>query len=185
LCYFGSLDNIAALKKKRPTALPRFGTGLRIGILAAVISIALILRLIGTSPAAAALLGGAFGLVGLGVILLWSRKTGVMTHCTVYCPIGLLANLAGKLSPFRINIGPGCNDCGACARACRYDALGIQHIARRKPGFKCTLCGDCISRCKESHLAYSFLGYKGDNVRGIFIALIVALHSVFLGVARI
>lgn len=185
LCYFGSLDNLSALKKKRPRPLPRWTKWLRIGSLVVVIAVALLLRLLGASPNTAAILGGVFGILGLGVILLWSSRSGVMVHCTVYCPIGLLANALGKLSPFRLRIGSDCNECGACTRACRYDALNWEHISQKKPGWKCTLCGDCLGRCKDSQLAFSFLNVKGDGVRLVFLAIVVALHSIFLGVARI
>ena len=36
-------------------------------------------------------LAAAFGLVGVGIMVLWSRRAGHMTHCTMWCPMGWFA----------------------------------------------------------------------------------------------
>ncbi len=87
-----------------------------------------------------------FGGLGVLVMLLASRKLGVMVHCLVFCPIGLVVNTLGRVHPFRLRIDDSCTSCGACSTACRYQALEPQHIAARQPGFTCTLCDECLPR---------------------------------------
>ena len=185
LCYIGAWDNWLAEGRKRPGVLPNWASPVRIGILVLVIAAALLLRALGVSTAVAAGLGLAFGLVGVGVMVFFSRKLGTMVHCVVYCPIGLLANWAGRLSPFRIRIKDSCTDCGACTLSCRYNALNADDISRRRPGLSCTLCGDCLGRCRDGSLEYRWFGRAGSVPRTAFLVLVVTLHAVFLSVARI
>ena len=98
---------------------------------------------------------------------------------------GALATTLGKLSPFRLRLAERCDGCGACALGCRYGALAPADIERRRPGPTCTLCGDCVGRCKARSAEYRFGPWRGDRVRAAFIAVVVALHAVFLGVARV
>jgi len=144
-----------------------------------------LLNLAGAGSGTAALLGGAFGLAGVAVMLLASRRLGVMIHCTVFCPIGWVTAVAGRLHPLKVRFGPGCTDCLACTTACRYDALTKDDVARRRVGTSCTLCGDCVGACRHASLAYSFPGLSGRAARGVFLALVIGLHAAFLGLARI
>lgn len=185
LCYIGAWDAAASVHKNKPLAMPKWRHPVRIGILLFVAAVSLVLRWIGVSAVAAGGFGLAFGLFGIGMIVLWSRKSGVMTHCITFCPIGLLANWFGRLSPFRIRIHPSCNACGACRPVCRYAALTEKDIQNRTPGKTCTLCGDCIKSCKDQWIEYRFFRMSPDSARKLFIVLIVSLHAVFLGVARI
>ncbi len=123
LCYIGAWDAAASVHKNKPLSMPKWRHPVRIGILLFVAAVSFVLRWIGVSTVAAGGIGLAFGLIGIGMMLLWSRKSGVMTHCITYCPIGLLANWFGRLSPFRIRINPSCNACGVCRPVCRYSAL--------------------------------------------------------------
>ena len=185
LCYIGSWDAVSASRKKFPQRLSRWRDPMRVAILFIVILTAIGLRTAGFPTLVATISGILFGLIGVGIMALLSRTKGTMVHCVYYCPIGLLATIIGKLSPFRIRICNGCDECGQCTRKCRYDALNIEHIRNRKPGFSCTLCGDCLNSCKGQWIQYKFLGMKPDNARILFIVIIVSLHTVFLGVARI
>lgn len=185
LCYIGAWDNLAAKGKNVPALLPKWRHGFRIGILLLVVVTALLLRAAGVPGIAATLAGAAFGLLGVGIMVWFSRKKGVMVHCVVYCPIGLAANVLGKVSPFRLRITETCTRCGACRLPCRYDALNKEDIESRKPGFTCTLCGDCIVSCNESAINYGFFKVKPGTARRVFIVLVIALHAVFLGVARL
>ena len=115
----------------------------------------------------------------------WSRRTGTMTHCLTYCPMGLLADLFGRINPWRIAIHDGCNQCGRCARVCRYNALTPTNLAGKKAGFTCTLCGDCLSACPDNHLHYTFPGLGDAAARTTFLTVAVSLHALFLGVARL
>ena len=185
LCYIGSWDSAAAGSKKIPQSLPSWRHWVRVGILVLVPLAAIILRIFGAPGITAVWMAAVFGLVGVGIMIAVSRKKGVMTHCVTYCPIGLAANWLGRINPFRISIDDSCTECGACKPACRYEALKDADIKNRRPGLTCTLCGDCIPRCKEESLQYSFLGMNSQTARFFFIVLIVSLHAVFLGVARL
>ncbi len=185
LCYIGSWDYLASLKKRKPEPLPEWSGKIRRLILIMIPVIALGLRLIGVPPILAAMLGLAFGLAGVVLMIWWSRRVGAMTHCVVWCPIGLVANWLGKLSPFRVRIDDSCDDCGACGLACRYDALNLKDIQNRKPSISCTLCGDCLNRCKSKSIGYKFFNMNPETARVMFITLIAAIHAAFLGVARI
>ncbi|MCP4155240.1 MAG: 4Fe-4S binding protein [bacterium] len=185
LCYVGSWDNAAAKVQKEPRPLPKNKTLFRLIILAVVAIVALSLRFAGVDGVVATAAGVLFGIAGVGVMILFSRKNGNMTHCVVYCPIGLLTNLIGRLSPFRLRIADTCTDCGACRSSCRYDALTEEDIKKREPGFTCTLCGDCTGTCKHNALQYRFLNLSPGTARILFLVLVVSLHAVFLAVARI
>ena len=185
LCYIGSWDALAAERMKKPQPTSPWRQPVRIGILATVVGTAIILRASGASSALATGLGILFGVIGVGVMVFWSQKKGVMIHCVTYCPIGILANWFGKLSPFRIRINNACTECQLCRKTCRYDALNIEDISKRRPGGSCTLCGDCLSSCKDGWIEYHFLGLNPDRARTVFVVLVVVLHAIFLGVARI
>ena len=99
LCYIGAWDDALSRFRRRPGALPAWARHGRWFTLAAVALAALLLRLSGASTGAAAALGGAFGIAGVGIMATASRRLGLMAHCTAYCPIGALSNLLGKLAP--------------------------------------------------------------------------------------
>jgi polyferredoxin len=185
LCYIGGWDGLSARAKKRPAKLPRAWRYVRLSIFILTPSLALLFRYAGVPGMTAAYVAIAFGVVSLGVMALVSTRTGVMVHCTSICPLGLLGNVLGKISPFRFRIGAGCTDCGRCAAACRYDALSPAQISARRPGNTCTLCGDCLSACRDGALGYRFLSLSPHASRILFLVIIVSLHAVFLGVARI
>lgn len=184
LCYIGSWDLASSRLEKKPGPLPYWRRHMRMAILAVTILSAWIMREAGVPGVNAAWIAGGFGLIGVGVTVFWSRRAGVMVHCTSYCPIGFLAVTFGKINPFRIRINEDCNDCGGCSRACRYDALSADDIKRRRPGGSCTLCGDCVGKCKPGSIDYRFPGLDPSQARTLFVVLVVVLHAVFLGVAR-
>jgi len=130
LCYFGALDAAAADARRRPGALPGWARIARWAVIPAVAGAALGLRLAGARPAVAAGAGIAFGVAGLGAMIGWSRRRGLMGHCTWLCPMGALATTLGKMSPFRLRLADGCDGCGACAPACRYGALAPADLER-------------------------------------------------------
>jgi ferredoxin len=185
LCYIGSWDNLASQKSINPGAPSRFLEPARIGILAATVFLALGLRRLGVSGGVAAVFGAVFGLAGIGLIAFASGKRGIMIHCTHYCPMGLVAVIAGKINPFRMRINDGCTECRACSSACRYGALTLQNIRDRRPGLTCTLCGDCSGACAHGKIGYRFAGLSREKARTLFLTLAVVLHAVFLGFGRI
>jgi polyferredoxin len=185
LCYFGAFDSLASCKKGTPGIMPKWRSAMQIGIAAAVIAAALLFRHIGVRPVYAAYAAGAFMVVGIAVIIFWSLKTGVMTHCTSYCPIGFIATRLGKLNPFRIRINDDCDACGDCTSLCRYDALSMSDVKRKKPGGSCTLCGDCVSACAKESIGFRLPLLSPKQARILFIVMVVSLHAIFLGLARV
>lgn len=188
LCYIGAWDDAMSRLGKRPAKsamvrrLSLWGRG---GLLVLVVCAAMVLRQLGVPGAVAVMLAALFGGVGVGVMVLISRKAGLMIHCTSFCPMGLLANVFGKISPWRMKIDTDCTRCGACFTRCRYNALDEERLALGRPALSCTLCGDCVSACAHKQIGYTFPGLKGEEVRAIFIIIVVSLHAIFLGVARI
>lgn len=185
LCYIGAWDSGFAHLRKRPVALPRWRRFGRPAILGMVVVTAFGLRWAGVNGVIAAAAGLAFGGVGVLIMAIWSRRTGAMTHCLSYCPVGWLATVLGKVSPFRLGIQSGCTECGACTVFCRYDALSMRDLQRRRPGASCTLCGDCQRACHDRFIEYRLLGLRADRARVVFLVMVVSLHATFLGVARI
>ncbi|MBU4525605.1 MAG: 4Fe-4S binding protein [Desulfomicrobium sp.] len=186
LCYIGAWDDrLARLAPTRPAPLPAWAPTLRVGLLAATLLIPLALRLLGVPWTWALGLAAAFGIIGVLVMALVSRRSGTMVHCTAYCPIGLVNNLIGKVLPWRVRIDSGCTRCGVCAKACRYNALTCADLEKGRPGLTCSLCGDCLPRCPHGHLGYSFPGLTRERARQVFVTLAASLHVVFLAVARI
>ncbi len=185
LCYFGAWDDIGAKSKRRAVALPRWRNLVRVALLAEVIAMAVLLRVLDAPWWLAAGLAAAFGIFGVVVIAVWSRKTGAMAHCSAYCPIGWVTTTFGRISPFRIKVGNECNQCSACYPVCRYDALNEAHVTSGKAGPNCTLCGDCLSSCRQGQLYYKFPFLGPESSRTLFVVLAVSFHAAFLGLARI
>lgn len=185
LCYIGAWDNLISRKMRRPKVLPSWSQPVRIGILLSVVLAALVFQKAGMPSSTATLIAILFGIVGVAIMIFISRKNGVMTHCSVYCPIGLVANLIGKLNPFRIRFTDACDDCGACHSFCRYNALNEIDIQQRKPSLSCTLCGDCLGGCPRDALRYKLFGFSAQRARIVFIVITISLHAVFMGVARL
>lgn len=189
LCYVGAWDDVCARATR-----PRIGRGLarwswwvRVAVALLVFGTAAGLRLAGTSTGMALVLASFFGLVSIGVMVGISRRLGIMTHCASFCPMGLLANLAGRIAPWRIRIGQGCTRCHACVAVCRYGALTPEILADTapKPGLTCTLCRECLAVCHHGALAFHAPGISPGKAETVFVTLVVALHTVFLVVARV
>ena len=187
LCYIGSWDDKASrVRSAPPRPVPLWATHvLRPLLLLAIVGTALVLRSQGAPLYLAVGLALSFGLVGVAVMVTQSRRTGQMVHCTVVCPIGLISNLIGRISPWQIRVAQGCTMCGSCTRACRYSALKPADLERGRPGLTCTLCGDCVHQCPHSLIGYRFPGLSSSQARTAFLVLVVSIHAVFLGVARI
>jgi polyferredoxin len=187
LCYVGAWDDFAARRRKggnRP--VPGWATHVLRGvILLGILGTAFLFRWLHVPIRVAVGLAVGFGLAGVGVMFFFSRQSGYMIHCTVICPIGLISNLAGRISPWRLRIDPSCTQCGLCSRVCRYSALEKQDLEKGRPGLTCTLCGDCIGQCPNGLISYRFPGLSPEQARTVFLVLVVSIHTLFLGVARI
>jgi len=185
LCYFGAIDSLAAGGKTRRTPI-RNKWALKSTVLMLVIASAIVLRWMQVPVLSATLIAGGFGIVGLGIILLISRKEGRMVHCTAYCPIGTIVNLSRFVSPFRMYIdNKSCTDCMACTRHCKYDALNRSHIISRKPGKSCTLCGDCVASCYTGAIKYRFIRLSPESSRNLYLFITITLHACTMVLARI
>ncbi len=185
LCYVGAWDGLAARAGRRPMPLPAWRQPARLVLAALILGAAPALRLAGVGPTVAAWLAAGFGLAGVAIMVTASRGTGAMVHCTVWCPLGAVATLLGRLHPLKVRMDHRCTGCGVCSNACRYDALRPEDIEARRPGPSCTLCGDCVGACPHTALGYRFPGLSHTTARTLFLVLAVSLHAVFLGVARI
>ena len=185
LCYIGAWDSAMSGAKKRPGPLPAWVRRGRAALAVLVLGGAWAMGRMGVPGVWAAGVAAGFGLAGVGIMIIASRRAGVMAHCTGWCPMGLAAGILGKLSPWRLRIREGCTSCGACSTACRYDALRPEDLAARRPGVSCSLCGDCLERCPRNEMTLTVFGHGGSGVRAAFVTLAVSLHAVFLGVARL
>jgi polyferredoxin len=185
LCYIGAWDGLATTARRRSGPLAAGWTWLRFGLFLATPAVAILLRTFEIDGFAAGLVAVGFGMLGVIAMATLSTRMGVMVHCTSICPLGVAGNLLGKVSPFRIRIGESCNDCGRCVGSCRYNALSLEQIRRRRPAYTCTLCGDCLAACENGALRYSWFRASPSTSRLLFLILVVTLHAVFLGVARI
>jgi ferredoxin len=185
LCYIGAWDDCLSRNAGTIRPLPSWAPGLRWAILILSLAVALSLRILEVPVGVALTIAVIFGMAGLLIMAFASARTGTMVHCTLYCPVGLAAKLLGRLSPWRIRMGAGCTSCGRCTTACRYNALTPKDIESGRPGLSCSLCGDCVSACPHKVLSYRFPGLSAVRARTAFIVLIVTLHALFLGVARI
>ncbi|WP_264982649.1 4Fe-4S binding protein [Pseudodesulfovibrio portus] len=188
LCYIGAWDDAMSRLGGRPApsgTIGRLSVAGRATTIILALGLAYGLRAMGVPGATAVLFGAGFGLAGVGIMVFLSRKTGMMVHCTTFCPMGLIANIFGRISPWRIRIDADCTRCGACYTRCRYNALDESRVGQGAPGLSCTLCGDCVSACAHRLIGYRFPGLSSEHARVAFIVLVVALHAVFLGVARI
>jgi len=187
-CYFGAWDNVAAKKVDRAEkcgSIPSGNILIRILMLAIIVLTAYLFRVFSVSQITAAAAAICFGLIGFIIMRVSSAKRGVMIHCTSYCPIGLIAVIAGKISPFRIGIEKTCSSCMACSKVCRYGALSHNNISSHKPGLTCTLCGDCVNVCHNNSIQYRFYGLSPKTARALFTVIVVSIHAAFLGFARI
>lgn len=178
LCYFGSWDQLAA-SRTRPSPHPH-PFRLRALSLLATCACALLLRACG-APSALAVAGGLLlGILLVPAALLFSRRRGYAVYCTMICPLGILACLLGRLSPWRVRRTKTCVRCGACLRACRYGALDRLREGR-EPGPSCVLCRDCLSACAHNGLCLRWAGKGGNGLaERAFVVIVSALHAVFL-----
>lgn len=189
LCYFGAWDSLCAGNAAPRPLTPvgqwvlRYGRAvvLGLGILAA-----LGLRLAGVGTLVALWAALLFGLAGVGVMLLWSRRQGLMTHCTGYCPIGFIVNACSRFSFWSLRVDTAaCTSCGACERVCRYGALSPDQRLQGRSGFTCSLCRDCLAVCAHRALSLRGAGLPAGQAQTVFVFLVTVLHTLFLSAARV
>lgn len=184
LCYFGAFDSLAAIGKTRKGTI-KYKTAMKTSLLFLIIMATLVLRWLNVPLLAATITAVGFGLGGIVVMILFSRRAGKMIHCVLYCPIGTMVSLFKPVNPFRLTIDSNCNLCMKCTTYCKYDALGTSAIHGKKPSYSCTLCGDCLAACHSGSIKYRFFKLKPETARNLYLFLTVSLHAVFLALARI
>lgn len=193
LCYIGAWDDVSARRVRKPGPLPVWAWKARLGIAVFVFGSAWGMGVAGVSPSVAFAAAAVFGLAGVWLMLAVSGRRGTLVHCTVFCPMGFMADLLGRLNPWRVKIDRAlCTDCGACTAVCRYGALPRDKVLEGTPGFTCSRCRDCMGVCRHGAMDLTFAGRTmlGGKVPGrvradvVFVVLAVSLHAVFLAVAR-
>ncbi|AGW13050.1 4Fe-4S binding protein [Megalodesulfovibrio gigas] len=186
LCYIGAWDDQASRRAGRIKGSAGRWIWLGRGAtLALTVIVALGLRAAGVPGTTAVWIAAGFGLLGVGAMLALSTRMGSMIHCTTLCPMGLVGNLLGRCTPWRMAMGQGCTRCGACSRVCRYGALETADIERGRAGLSCTLCGDCVAVCRHAAMEYRCTGLSAGTARRVFIVLVISLHAAFAAVARL
>lgn len=186
LCYFGAMDNLFSNSAKPKNGRLKYRSIIKASMLLVLILVILILRWLNVSILLSTILGIAFGVGGVIIMLRYSSKKGKMIHCLTWCPVGTIVNFGKFLNPFRMYIDQStCTLCNACTRHCRYDALNREDIESGKPGITCTLCGDCIGSCHVSSIRYSFFKLSPEKSRNLYLILTVSTHVMFLALARI
>lgn len=184
LCYFGAFDNLASAGKTRREPLKN-KLAIKSTILFLVIGMTILLRIFDIPLLIATAIALAFGIIGITIMILFSRKKKKMIHCSLYCPVGTLVNVMKPVNPFRLYIDDHCNLCMKCTSLCKYDALNIVDVKNKKPNYSCTLCGDCLSACRDNSIKYRFYKMKPQNARLLYLFLTISIHAVFLALARI
>jgi len=184
LCYMGAIDGLMANKSKTTKKL-KSKLALKSSMLFLVILGTLILRLFNVPILLSTIIAASFGVIGIAIMLLLTRKRGSMIHCILYCPIGSLVSLFKYINPFRMEISDMCTTCMKCTPVCKYDALNIEDIKKGKPAYSCTFCGDCLATCKPDAIRYKLFNLSPAAARNAYLFITISLHAIFLAVARI
>ncbi|MGL5318474.1 MAG: 4Fe-4S binding protein, partial [Bacteroidales bacterium] len=186
LCYFGAFDYYASNQSgQRPKHIDWFSPKLRFTMLTLIVCAAFVLRILKIGEPQVSILSVIFGITGIGFMVLFSKKCGIMTHCTSYCPVGAVVSLTKKASPFRFELNNNCKKCMSCIKHCKYGALNSEQIKIGKIGITCTYCGDCLKGCKHNGFEYRFLNLSTKRAELLWIIITVTLHSCFMAIARI
>lgn len=189
LCYFGPFDSLAAGRKAVKASPPwlqsfmRYG---RAGVLVTGLLAAFGLRLAGIESGTAVAIAVAYGLASLMVMAVFSKKYYGMVHCRAVCPMGLVVNLLGRLSPWRMRVDASrCNHCGACEKICKYGAISRASREAGATRGACVLCRDCVGGCAKNAISMHFPGLSPKRAWTVFTGLITVLHVLFLSVAMV
>lgn len=184
LCYFGAIDGLFA-RKTINKGKTKYKMRIKHTALLLIIVVTILLRITGLNPLYALILGVSLGVGGLLFTILLSGRKGKMMHCILFCPIGTLVNYLKFINPFRLKIDISCTFCGSCSSICRYDAMSLADLGRKKPGITCTLCGDCLDVCQTNSIEYKLFHLNPDISRKIFLFITLSVHVIFLALARI
>ena len=184
LCYFGAFDNAASGNKRKKVTVKN-KKAVKATTLILVIAVTIILKVLKLPALAATVIALVFGFASIGIMIFSSARSGKMIHCLKYCPVGTLVNILKNVNPFRMYIDNSCNMCMRCSTKCKYDALSVADIKDKRPGYTCTLCGDCLPSCHSNSFKYRFLNLSPETARQLYLFLTVSFHAVFMALARI
>ncbi len=126
-CYFGALDGVASRGKTSKSTFQKFKL-FKYTFLPLLVVGAFLFRWFDVSWQLAVGVGASIGVLGIVSMLYFSGRYGKMFHCTVFCPLGTLTHLIGKINPFRVVIASSCTSCMVCKTSCKYDALNGENI---------------------------------------------------------
>jgi polyferredoxin len=101
----------------------------------------------------------AVGLFLLLLVLILLNAVADRFWCRYLCPLGALLGLVSKAQLLRPVMNDSCGACGACATACRLDAIEIggreaatgvlTSPPARVVSSECTMCLDCLVACPQ------------------------------------
>jgi polyferredoxin len=93
----------------------------------------------------------------IGLIFLSILTLGYFARrfwCRYLCPLGALFGLFARRRFFQRIIDDQCTACGACAQACRMNA--IDEETWESNSAECILCGECLTTCPTDAISYHF-----------------------------
>lgn len=169
LCYFGALDNLAASGRMGRNVTLRNKNIIKHSILGLAVPFTVVLRALKLPVLYAVISAGILGVAGAFIIVFISSRKKKMVHCVTYCPIGTIVMYLKYISPFRMFIDDRCNECMRCSFHCKYDALNVTDIKKRRPGLSCTYCGDCVAVCKSGSIKYRFFKMSPEKARNFYL----------------
>ena len=181
----GRLDNLAASGRMGRNVTLRNKNIIKHSILGLAVPFTVVLRALKLPVLYAVISAGILGVAGVFIIVFISSRKKKMVHCVTYCPIGTIVMYLKYISPFRMFIDDRCNECMRCSSHCKYDALNVTDIKKRRPGLSCTYCGDCVAVCKSGSIKYRFFNMSPEKARNFYLIISISLHAVFFGLARI
>lgn len=189
LCYMGGCDLNRARSGKDFKAFSKPVKGrwyFRLGSLALVAVVALLLRLLGAPGWLVITLVALWGVAGWLIVAFVSPRKRQMIHCNLFCPMGAIVSLFKWVNPVRLRFHKGhCTRCMRCARACPYAAITTGDLDKGRPAANCTMCGDCYSACSHAAVEYQFFGLGPKKARTTYLVVVLALYVTFLMLARI
>lgn len=81
---------------------------------------------------------------GVLVAFVFSSLLIERASCKYLCPLGALLAVFNKISPLRLAVSGGCNQCGRCDIEC---SMGIQDVPANLQDSECIRCLECLETC--------------------------------------
>jgi len=97
---------------------------------------------------------GAFILIIFVAILVMGAPTRRF-WCRNLCPLGALLALFSRHRFLNRVVDESCTQCGLCTTSCRMNAVSEDALAA--DAAECIVCGECVDRCPEHSIRYTFL----------------------------